>query len=153
MGLFCGWKGGWMSPKPTASRLLSSTVSHRCAIGPQPRNQSDISRFMVYLLFYSFRIRVLVHSALLWHITGNMCTSVHSHNWECYLRRKHHKHVLSSRVALVMQVLITSAASPPAGGQGFANGQDPESVDANGVENVVKRAQDCLLYTSPSPRD
>lgn len=43
-----------------------------------------------------------------------------------------------------MQVLITSAASPPAGGQGFANGQDPESVDANGVENVVKRAQEVL---------
>jgi hypothetical protein len=41
-------------------------------------------------------------------------------------------------------VVITSAATPPAGGQGFAKGQDPESVDAIGVENVVKRAAEFL---------
>ena len=45
---------------------------------------------------------------------------------------------------VVIQVLITSAASPAPGGQGFAKGQDPESVDATGVENVVKRAQEVL---------
>lgn len=40
--------------------------------------------------------------------------------------------------------MITSAASPAPGGQGFAKGQDPENVDANGVENVVKKALEVM---------
>ena len=45
--------------------------------------------------------------------------------------------------------MITSAASPAPGGQGFAKGQDPENVDANGVDNVVKKALEVML---PSER-
>jgi hypothetical protein len=48
------------------------------------------------------------------------------------------------------QVIITSAATPPASGQGFAKGQDPESVDANGVENVVKCAIEFLPRSKPT---
>lgn len=41
-------------------------------------------------------------------------------------------------------MLITSAAAPAPGGQGFAPGQDPENVDANGVENIVQRCMENL---------
>lgn len=51
-----------------------------------------------------------------------------------------------SKLACMVQVVITSAATP--GNAGFSKGNDPESVDADGVEAVVKRATELLPTTS-----
>ena len=38
-----------------------------------------------------------------------------------------------------------------AGGEAIANGSSV--TDDAGVDNMIKQTMDCLLYTSPSPRD